>query len=354
MSSCVHASFLQVVSDDSSLSLCNTRRLDRLCKALPDPARQSPSFLFFLGSGAKDQALSHIFKLDRLKRGARDGGNSLRVDPATVLSENPLLVAESDIQLPLLKRCQYLNCHESRTHKVVQAAEADYGFAVSLHARLFFLFADVICIFTADFGGVSGTVDFLRACLKLSSSSTAPRQIRPRVVLVGSPQEDSATLSVLQVEELRYRLLDEGEPDLHELFSQISIFEPPGDHVSPRVRYRSLHECITKHAQQLRQVRSNSSYLFNALHLAKFFDQAVYHASKDISLPFSFILESRRQNPLDSAFHTHLSRFLTLSAELKVPHDAVASFIASAITLDAYPPGMHSKYIEGKAAATVS
>ena len=165
ISSCNHAALLQLASNDS-LSLCDTGRLGQICRMLPDPARQKPSLIFFPGAGSKNNALSYLFQLERLKKGARDGGNSLRIDRSTIHSDHPLLIAESDIEPPPPKSLQYVNCHENRAHKIAWSSLTSDCLWMSLHVRLFYLFADIICIFASDFGGMEGVVRYLRTCSK--------------------------------------------------------------------------------------------------------------------------------------------------------------------------------------------
>ena len=342
--SCNHAALLQLASNDS-LSLCDTGRLDQVCRMLPDPVRQKPSLIFFPGAGSKDHALSYLFRPERLKKGAREGGNSLRIDRSTMDSDNPILILESDLEAPPPRPLQYVNCHENQAHKIVWHPPPSDCLWLSLHARLLFPFADVICIFANDFGGLEGVVRYLRRCSKYSFASSAPWQIRPRVLIVCSSRDESPTLHLLEIEELRYGLLQEGGPDLQECFSEISVLDLPGDHTSPMVKYRSLVQSLLKHAQQMRQIRTKNSYLFTAAHLSAFFSKAVAHVSRSARQPFNFIQESRQKIPPSPDFQDHLARFLGLAAKLKVPYDAIASFAASAAMLDAYPPGMHGKQI---------
>ena len=343
MSFCNHAALLQLVSSSDSLLLCDIGRLEQICRMLPDPTTQKPSLIFFPGAGSKNNALSYLFRLERLRKGSRDGGNSLRLDRSTDHSENPLLIAESDLEPPPPSSLQYVNCHENRAHKMVWPLSTNEHLWTSLHVRLFFPFADVICIFADDFGGMDGVVRYLKTCLKHTFASSAPRPIRPRVVIVTSSSDESPTLHLLQIEEIRYELLREGGPDIQEFFSEISVLDLPGDHASPRVKYRSLVQSLLKHAQQMRQIRTKYSYLFSATHLSAFFSRAMAHVSGSTQQIFNFIQESRQGNHLSPSFQDHLVRFFSLAAKLKAPYEAVASFVGSAILLNAYPPGMHGK-----------
>ena len=341
MASCFHSSLLQLTKSDT-FAFCNPNRLEKVSQNLEDPANQRPSILFFVGAAEKQNALSHMFKLDRLRKGAREG-NSLRVDQKTLNSEHPLYIAESDIKPPKLKSFQLSTCHEGTTWRTNWRPSGDINVWMIVHARLFFLFADVICLFAEDFGGLDGVIEYIQVCARIGSASQAPRQIRPRVVIVCSPQDSSPTLRVLEVEQLRYKLLQEGAVDLHDSFSEISIFELSEHPISPRMKYQFLHQSLLKHTEQMRQLRDNCSYLFNAVHQNAFFDRAVQNLSEDPSQPFNFIEESRKHNPVSKTFPAHMTRFLELSVKLKAPYEAITTLIACAILLNAYPRYMHSK-----------
>lgn len=345
MSNCSHINFLEVESGEPPL-LCDSGRHDRILSELQDPSQQNPSLLYFIGGREKETALAHLFTPIKKRRGAREGGNGLYFDASTVTTDCPILLAESDLALPKAKSPRYHICHRGHSYRIQWPAELNQRLWTILHARLFFLFAEVICIFSEDLGGIPETIEYLKSCASYSSASSAPRQIRPRVVIVCHCEEDSTTSRILEIEESRYRLLQDTGHDLQASFSEISILQLPGDHCSLRTRYRTLQEKLLRHAEQMRQIRRSCSYLFSARHLSCFMEQAVRHTSESITRPFDFILESRKLNPVDKAFSDHLSRFVRLSTKLMVPYDATTKFIASAVLRDAYPPGMHSKLLE--------
>jgi hypothetical protein len=207
-----------------------------------------------------------------------------------------------------------------------------------------FLFADVVCIFADDMGGLERTTGFILRCAALSSASSAPRQVRPRVIIVCSSQEASATFQILEIEESRYKLLQDTGHGIYETFSEISVMYLPGDHCSLRAKYRILYDKLIHILCQMRQVRYSSSLLFNAKHLACFMEQAIQHTSVTLTQEFNFTQESRKSNPVNKDFGDHIRRFLCLCAKFKVPYEAVSLLIGSAILLDAYPVGMHCQY----------
>ncbi|KAI9676515.1 MAG: hypothetical protein M1817_000673 [Caeruleum heppii] len=78
---------------------------------------------------------------------------------------------------------------------------------------------------------------------------------------------------------------------------------------------------------------------------------ATYDALEEEDLNFNlqgqarvsfFVTAARKINELTSDFQGHLSNFMTLGIRLRVPYDSLASFIASSLLMDSYPPGMHA------------
>ncbi|KAJ5178966.1 hypothetical protein N7492_002176 [Penicillium capsulatum] len=81
--------------------------------------------------------------------------------------------------------------------------------------------------------------------------------------------------------------------------------------------------------------------MFSATHLSELFRLAVENLCLSPLLQFDFIAATRQQNPLDGSFTSHLKEFLVLAGKSRAPYEAISSHIASAVLMDAYPPGMH-------------
>ena len=97
----------------------------------------------------------------------------------------------------------------------------------------------------------------------------------------------------------------------------------------------------------MRNVRLCDRRLYSAVHLNKFFQMAVSQAASSILRPFDFVTASRLGNEVGREHADHLTSFLRLGADGGLSDDTMASFIASTILLDAYPPKMHRKWWTG-------
>ena len=116
-----------------------------------------------------------------------------------------------------------------------------------------------------------------------------------------------------------------------------------GDFISPLARHRRLWEVLLKYADEARSARIEERLLFSATHLAAFFPQAIKHVSRAIWEPFDFVVTARINNSIGDDYIDHISTYLRMTQMNDANSEPVASFAASSIILDAYPPGMHSR-----------
>jgi hypothetical protein len=104
-----------------------------------------------------------------------------------------------------------------------------------------------------------------------------------------------------------------------------------------KLRERVLHE-----SDEVHSFRKTSRVAFSARHLEAFFHLTYVYFAKTTDAPFSFVRASRIANLLSQELLTQISEFLK-----KVPTRLTTVFpvpvIASALSLDAFPPGAHSE-----------
>ena len=83
--------------------------------------------------------------------------------------------------------------------------------------------------------------------------------------------------------------------------------------------------------------------LYSAVHICHFFHMAVVHIAVSLTQLFNFIIVSQQGNKVEHNFIYHLSRFLHVRESQQTSHNALMTFVALNILLDAYPSKMHSK-----------
>ena len=342
MNSCHHVGWFYL-SGRESFHLHYGNRAANVIREMSNPDSQCPSLVFFIGGKCKSAALPELFPHNNLRRGTREGAVNLRLDSSSFASDFPLLIADGDPKIPIPHRLGPTMCHEQKTIPLGWASDRQQNIRLILYARLVALFSDVVCIFADDFGGLTGVAEFLIQWVRMGAPSSLPLSIRPRVVIVARKEETAVTHNILEIEDLRMMLRQEGQETYAQVFSSISLMHLGGDHVSPLARHRRLKEVILLEVDVSRRERIERRVHFSATHFEAFFHGAVQHLAKSIDEPFNFIGCTRLCNPIEGEYRDHIATFVSLSNESFLPYESVVSFIASSILMDAYPPRMHGK-----------
>ncbi|KAI2889411.1 hypothetical protein CBS63078_10211 [Aspergillus niger] len=230
-------------------------------------------------------------------------------------------------------------CHPEKVFPLDTSFQGRYLQDLIL-SRLIFPFIDVLCIFAEDIGGLGAARNLLLAWAKIGSASSLSHAVRPKVVIVvGATQ--STTHDILDDEEFLHELLEAGDVPFLAAFGEVRICRLPPEGLSPEARFLGLAEDISRGLRDMRRIRDRHNVLFSATHLEAFFRLALEHISASPLSSFDFIRAARCQNPLDGAFTSHITNFLKLGNRTRAPYNIMASYIASAILMDAYPTGMH-------------
>ena len=337
MSICKHLSWVQLAGE-REISIQDDGRLPRILRDLVNPKEQWPTLLFFVGRKAKNTALRELFPYNNIKKDRHVGLANLRLETTSVNSDHPILFADSEVAYKVPPHIQPTTCHETFTYNVQWKAPPDVTYADIVHARLFFLFTDVICIFADDFPTLDAVVSRLKTWAAAGTAASSPMKLRPKVVIVVREDEASATFNVLQAQDLRFNL---HQQDLIETFSSISVLYLADVQISPLARHRRLKEVLLRSADEVRQMRQSSHCLYSALHLSRFVHEAVKHIAGGMRLPFQLIHVSRQENQVQQEYSEHLLRFMRLCIQHHIPDQDVTSYIASSMLMDAFPPGMH-------------
>ncbi|KAJ6142224.1 hypothetical protein N7497_011323 [Penicillium chrysogenum] len=337
MASCKHAGWLRVIEnrDSKELIIERTDRLGALVREMPDPDFQRPQLCLFLGTSTKDEAMRNIFNRNNIRRGDRANVN-LRVDTASLTSDNPVLFADSNpFQVPLSEKT-HVWCHETTSHSTAWHTTASRAVIDVLYSRLVFTFSDVICIFADDFQTLEAIMLRLIAWVEVQNASSLPSDTRPRLLIILS---EDGKFSEARTED--YLASSNLGRQLSSSFSTFKIFQLAGKYLSPSTRYQRLHAEIRYHMEESRAIKSSLRCLFSATHLLHFFNSAVKHTAHNPGEVFDFIKVARDADPVKADHHVYLQKFLKLCVHFKISYNMVAAFVASSIMMNAYPKRMH-------------
>ena len=340
MSSCKHTSWLDF-THATDIVLWDTGRLSRLSLELTNPAQQRPSLILFVGRKSKEIALRDLFPWNNIKRSSREGLVTLRADTLSLHSDFPIFFAESDpFNTPV--RAEASACHEASSWPLHWNLSADHSLYDVAHARLFFLFTDVLCIFADDFSDFEDVVSRIRAWAALGRASNQFCMARPKVIIVkqGAAPGPSPTYDLLESNYLQYNL---SQPDIVTFFSSVTVLHLADEQISSLARHRPLKELIQRQTDEIRHIKQSIGCLFSALHLTWYFSEAVKHTARTTVGSFDYVTSSRHANPISIDFSEHLINFLKLGTQCDLPENIWTSYFASIILVDAYPRGMHCK-----------
>ncbi len=344
MTICKHPEWLHVAGGKET-ALINTGRLARIVGELTNPATQQPSVLLFIGRKAKNLALRELFP-NHVNKGRNEGIATLRVDNTSLYSDHPVLFAESDPSATVISASN-ASCHETESFPVRWANATTVPDVYDiLHARIFCPFSDVLCIFADDFPNFKSVVDRLKIWAIAGIGSSPFEQVRPSVVIVkrGGEASASPTLDLLEMQDVQFSL---DQKVLKNFYSSIKVLHLADEQISPLARFRRLKELLWRQMDEMRNVRLRCRCLYSAVHLNKFFQIAVSQTAASALRPFNFVTASRLGNEVGPDHSDHLTSFLRFGMYRGLSNDTMASFIASSIVLDAYPPNMHRECCTG-------
>jgi hypothetical protein len=330
------------LSRQNDIYLHYVDRLTQLLRDIASPRPQYPSLISFLGKRKMERALRDIFTQNNFRRGQRDGFVNLRIDATTAGSDCPVLFADGDLDYEIPAVIEDIHSHRRHTLPIHWTQPQFTSIPAIMYARLIFLFTDVICIFADDYGGLERVAALMRTWAIIGSASTLPTEVRPRVVIVVSDQQTGASQEIGESEEFHLRL-GEQDPKLQaNCWSAVKLVRLAEESISSPARHRRLREILRNEVDVFRDVRIQYRALYSATHLISFFDMAVHHSARSMTLPFSFIGSSRAENPISTQYGSHLYTFLDLAHQNGYSIECFCRFVASTILMDAYPPGMHS------------
>lgn len=345
MAPCAHQQWLRVHQEENGFVLQYGNRLQNITNSLPRPSSQYPSLIFFIGKQSKARAVRALFPGNGISNSRRYGIANICVDPTTISSDHPILIADSCPDYTQINLRGKDACHEIINHPVAWPDDengrlTEQDLADHVHARILSLFIDVLCVFAQDCGGLDHVAERLTTWAAIGSASSLPSSVRPRLLVV-----TSISGHTFDSEVLRFRLKLLSDPKFAGSFSSLNVVNVLGStRCPPRELFSGLREILYDETRTARVERANAHTLFSMIHITAFFDIALRNFAKSPLDTLEFIRSSREENPVSLNFQHHLKSFMSLCSEHKLPDSILWDFVASAIVLDSFPPDMHCKF----------
>ena len=339
MAGCKHTAWVRLSGIHPNCSVVDPQRLHHLVQSLPEPERQTPSLLLFVGQKIKDQALRYLFPHNNLKRTRQDGLARIRVDNSTATSSYPLFFADADLSSSVLEPHRPVTCHDEKSEPIQWQCSDTKTVADHVLARVLIASSNILVIFADDFGDLDYLTDDIVRWINIGVCSIAPPESRPRLLIVikGNTWESQTKIREL------YRDLEAlAQKQLSSLFSLVSTLYLD-DALSELAMYRPLKEEILRQTDEIRSTLLDQRWLFSASHTAAAFSMRLHFAATKVTANFSLLDGCRKYHEIPVNYPNHLSNVIAFGIEKVIRHESTASYIASSILMDAYPPGGHCK-----------
>lgn len=240
---------------------------------------------------------------------------------------------------------------EAIKHRITQDIVNIPDFSFRLYWRLIAPFASAIILFLDDLGGLENVQDILSTWLYLSMKIR--HQFPPKVLLLQGGADKPCDLDSLRTQihlKVRAKLQGDTQENTRLESTTRSLDLQLDDWIQIYFQKIKLIQTSSSLSQQLDKAvnaRNDAGFDFKKLHLIHLLQDAIQNFSINQDLNYNFCYASRRHNPVPITLKEHISKFLVTSQALKDTQPNVyldqALIIASALEINAYPPGMHCK-----------
>lgn len=318
--------------------------MNEIVQGMSHPITQFPSLVCFLGNKSRVPALRSLFPDNNVTRRGPAGLARLHLSTKTANTEHPVLFAESSFNDPLVlgECCQIPSSADRHRQYPIPAGTFKSTASLKHHimSRLLFPWTHVACLF------VDGMAEFEMARSLLEDSHTvmqvgchaAPPNLMRVVIVLTDPKVTYET--DFGKENMRCSdLADTREPT-------VSILDLRDRHqLSPAAAFEPLHRLLLDDLHISRTRRNEQGLLFSAVHLNFLWNRALQQGFLASRIARVDCLQVARERlPVNPSFQSHLVNYLEQSSKAGCSTDEVYTFVASAILMDAYPPGMHSEW----------
>lgn len=347
MTICRHTNWVRLWKNAGGTGIEVTDRPHRLLKELREADKQYPSFLVLIGGDTKRRVLTKLrLGSSRLRSKESHGDIHLSLSSGQNFRSMPVILADGDIpahsRLPTT--CRHPQCHEV-THKLfgqdVVGAKAS-ELADRVFHRSIFPFADVICMFVPDIGGIENALRRIDSWASRGPFSSS--LVRPRLLLLVNERQEQHCRNIVE------EYTRTASCDISGYFEDISVICIPDQstrkaacRASVKANWDVLRAQVLTSLELTRQARKKSRILFSARHFVHFLKNGAASIPKLNWVPFNFITQARIYNEISKDLTHHIKNFVRLFGSKSLVRDVAVPMIASSFVLDHYPPGMHRK-----------
>ncbi|KAH8691842.1 hypothetical protein BGW36DRAFT_304357 [Talaromyces proteolyticus] len=324
------AAWLRLESDHGGWSIEDSGQMRSTIRFLKRPCDQFPALVFFLGRSTKKQALRCLLPHNNTTRQGAPGIAKIHLNSVDTDAHHPNLFIDGDLDKPKSVNTAYnvsarVDKSLVRRHRLHRdAGQSHAGLRDYLFRRCILPFVHLLCVFVDDLVESEMISDWV------SPSSLKGTSAHPRVVIILAKQSNQG-----KAEEIAADATHRG--------CTVSILDLHGRlDLSGPARFDPLRSLIRRELAVELEGRHTQGLLYSATHLESLLTRAVRHAAEHPGTDFDVVSAVRENNPVPPGIKQHLQNVLSVASEAQLSFQDAAVFIASALVVDAFPPGMHA------------
>ncbi|KAJ5142514.1 uncharacterized protein N7515_001301 [Penicillium bovifimosum] len=333
------AAWLDLVSDSTGWTLVDTGRLDELVKGMSHPNTQFPSVVYFAGNGSRIKALRALFPHNNITRRGPAGLARLHLSTRTANSQHPVLLVESSLSsvsgVGESDLCRWSSDNFRRYRILQDRSQRVPEIQQQVISQMLLPWTNLFCVFVDTHSEIRDACQLLNRRRRTVTIGSEPTTDSMRIVIVVTAAEGS---ELEDVPEVFHGLQSPGI--LNNNVTVLDLRDRCG--LSPTAAFEPLRRLILNETQEIRAEQSHEGLLFSATHLNTLWTQTLRLEIGPSDATVLDCLEVARENQrLNNITTECLVEFISQASNRPSSKDEIHVFIASALLMNAYPPGMH-------------
>ncbi|KAJ5082778.1 hypothetical protein N7532_011821 [Penicillium argentinense] len=334
------ATWLDLVSDGEGWSLIDTGRLHEVVQGMTHPKSQYPLLLYFAGNSSRLRALRALFPRNNVTRKGPAGLARLHLSTVTSKKEQPVIFAETDIFTQnglgdtVLPRYPFTGLRRFQIpvpEKSASIAEVKW----QIIGRNILPWTRVFCLFVNSTSEMETAQSLLQAPRRRLTVGNQPLPESMHVIIVLTEDDDGHNSKPNDC------CLKMAEGSLQPNQTILDLRRRSG--LSELVVFEPLRRLIMDQLYEMHTIeQTGHNVLFSAMHLNALWSaglqlQEYWPKQRD----FDCLRIARESFPEDIALSKCLVELKKKIESSPCPDSELYKFVASALLMDAYPPGMH-------------
>jgi hypothetical protein len=335
------AAWLDLVSDSTGWTLVDTGRMDELVQGMSHPSTQFPSVVYFAGNGSRIKALRALFPHNNVTRRGPAGLARLHLSTRTANTQHPVLLVESSLSSVSgvgesglrrwssdnLRRYRILQDRSRRVPEIQQ----------QVISQMLLPWTNLFCVFVDTHSELRDACQLLNRHRRTVTIGSEPTTDSMRTVIVLTAAQGS---ELENVSEVFHELQSTGIPS-----KDVTVLDLRDRYeLSPTAAFEPLRRLILNGTQDVRTEQNRQGLSFSATHLSTLWTRTLRLEIGSSDAAVLDCLEVARENHrLNNITTECLVEFLNQANNHPYSQDGIHDFIASALLMNAYPPGMHGE-----------